>query len=67
VNIVFKKVLLTALIAIVGSIVALYGGGIMSPLSIVGLIIVALSPIISFIIIYYYVRRLPLKKSPNKT
>ncbi|MFN4046519.1 MAG: hypothetical protein ACK4H7_04185 [Acidilobaceae archaeon] len=57
-RIVVKHVLLTAAIALIGTILALSGGNIRSPVTLIGLAIVAASPIVSYIITYvYYFKR----------
>ena len=57
--IVRNKLIITATLAIIGSILALVGGDIRNPVTIVGLLIVATSPITSFIVVYlWYSKRL---------
>ncbi|MDM7275922.1 MAG: hypothetical protein P3X22_007425 [Thermoprotei archaeon] len=57
-HVVVKHVLLTATIALIGAVLALAGGNIRSPVTLIGLAIVAASPIVSYIITYIYFRRL---------
>lgn len=49
-----NKLLITATLALTGSILALAGGNIKNPITIIGLLTVATSPIVSFIIIYIW-------------
>jgi predicted PurR-regulated permease PerM len=58
VHVVRNKILITAVLALMGSALALMGGSVRSPVTIAGLILVALSPVISFVIVYlWYSRR----------
>lgn len=58
VHVVRNKVLITAVLALLGSVLALVGGDVRNPITVVGLIMVATSPIISFFIVYlWYIRR----------
>lgn len=52
-----KKVLITALVAILGAALAIAGGDVRSIETIVGLTLVTLSPIISYIVVYYDIKR----------
>jgi predicted PurR-regulated permease PerM len=57
VHVVRNKILITAVLALVGSALALMGGSVRSPVTIAGLILVALSPVISFVIVYFWYSR----------
>jgi drug/metabolite transporter (DMT)-like permease len=57
VHVVRNKILITAVLALVGSALALMGGSVRSPVTIAGLILVALSPVISFVIVYFWYGR----------
>jgi hypothetical protein len=52
-----NKILITATLALIGSTLALIGGGIKNPITIIGLVLVASSPVVSFIIVYFWYSR----------
>ncbi len=52
-----NKVLITAILALIGSALAILGGSIRNPITIMGLILVILAPIISYIIVYFWYSR----------
>ncbi len=56
-HIVVKHVILTATIAFIGTVLVFAGGNIRSPVTLLGLAVVATSPIISYIITYIYYRK----------
>ncbi|MEN3000069.1 MAG: hypothetical protein ABDH61_05805 [Acidilobaceae archaeon] len=64
--IVIKKVSITFLIAAIGSALALLGGRIDNPVTILGLLLVLLAPLISYLIVLRDLRRLPPKKPSDK-
>lgn len=55
--VVIKKVLLTMLIAAIGAALAVIGGDIRRVETIIGLLLVTLSPIISYIIVYRQIKK----------
>lgn len=61
-----KKVAITFVIAVIGSILALVGGRIDDPLTLLGLLLVVLSPIISYLIVLRDVKKLPPKEPPKE-
>ena len=57
--IVRNKLIITTALALLGAALALLGGNIRNPITILGLLMIATSPIVSYVIVYlWYSKRL---------